>query len=151
MEIISNIALISINETVVVQMLSFLVFMFILDRIMIRPLRSSAHEREDYIEKLSGEISRSQAEMDAVTAQIENQEASARQAARSIQQEIVAQGSQEASSILEAAKQDVIALRRQTADEIDAMLKELRANLEKEATFVAVNCMEKALGRRINP
>jgi len=52
MEIISNIALISINETVVVQMLSFLVFMFILNRIMIRPLRSSANDREIYIEKL---------------------------------------------------------------------------------------------------
>jgi len=151
MEIISNIALISINETVVVQLLSFLVFMFILNRIMIKPLRSSAHDREIYIEKLSADISNSQKEMNAITAQIESQEASARQTARNIQQEIVAQGSQEANSILNAAKQDVVALRQQTAAEIEATLAELRETLEKEAERVAVNFMEKALSRRLNP
>ncbi len=151
MEIISNIALISINETVVVQLLSFLVFMFILNRIMIKPLRSSAHDREIYIEKLSADISNSQKEMNAITAQIESQEASARKAARNIQQEIVAQGSQEANSILNAAKQDVVALRRQTTAEIEATLAELRETLEKEAERVAVNFMEKALSRRLNP
>lgn len=151
MEIISNIALISINETLVVQLLSFLVFMFILNRIMIRPLRSSAHDREIYIEKLSGDISNSQAEMNAITTQIKEQEASARQTARSIQKEIVAMGSQEADGILKAAKQDVVALRQQTAAEIEATLSELRKTLAKEAEFIAVNFMEKALSRRLNP
>ncbi len=151
MEIISNIALISINETVVVQLLSFLVFMFILNRIMIKPLRSSAHDREIYIEKLSTDISNAQEEMNAITTQIESQETSARQTARDIQKEIVAQGSQEANSILNAAKQDVVALRQQTAAEIEATLAELRETLAKEAERVAVNFMEKALRRRLNP
>ena len=65
MEIISNIALISINETMVVQLFSFIVFIFILNRIMIRPLRSSAHDREIYIENLSVDISNAQKEMNA--------------------------------------------------------------------------------------
>jgi F-type H+-transporting ATPase subunit b len=151
MEIISNIALISINETVVVQMLSFIVFIFILNRIMIRPLRSSSHEREIYIENLSAEISNSQKEMDAITTQIESQEASARQAAHNIQKEIVALGSQEANGILKAAKQDVVALRQQTTAETEATLAELRKTLSKEAGRIALNFMEKALSRRLNP
>ena len=151
MEIISNIELISINETVVVQLLSFLVFMFILNRVMIRPLRSSAHDREVYIEKLSGEISNSKKEMHAITIQIESQEASARQAAHNIQKEVVALGNQEANGILQAAKQDVVALRQQTTAEIEATLAELRETLEKEAERIAVNFMEKALSRRLNP
>ena len=151
MEIISTIALISINETMVVQLLSFIVFMFILNRIMIRPLRSSTHDREIYIEKLSADISNSQKEMNAITSQIENQEASARQAAHDIQKEIVAMGSQEANGILKAAKQDVVALRQQTTAEIEATLAELREALEKEAERIAVNFMEKALSRRLNP
>ena len=40
MQIISNIALISINETLVVQLISFLIFLFIINRIMFRPLRT---------------------------------------------------------------------------------------------------------------
>ena len=34
MEIVSNIALISINETLVVQLVSFLLFVFIINRVM---------------------------------------------------------------------------------------------------------------------
>ncbi len=151
MEIISNIALISINETMVVQLLSFIVFMFILNRIMIRPLRSSAHDREIYIENLSVDISNAQKEMNAITTQIESQEASARQAAHNIQKEIVALGSQKADSILKAAKQDVVALRQQTTAETEATLAKLRETLEKEAARIAVNFMEKALSRRLNP
>ena len=151
MEIISNIALISINETMVVQLLSFIVFMSILNRVMIRPLRSSTHDREIYIEKLSEDISNSQKEMNAITTQIESQEASARQAAHNIQKEIVALGSQEANSILKAAKQDVVALRQQTTAETEATLAEFRKTLEKEAGLIAVNFMEKALSRRLNP
>ena len=151
MEIISNIALISINETMVVLLLSFIVFMFILNRIMIRPLRSSTHDREIYIENLSVDISNSQKEMNAITTQIESQETSARQTAHNIQKEIVALGSQEANSIINAAKQDVVALRQQTTAEIEATLSGLRKTLEKEAELIAVNFMEKALSRRLNP
>jgi F-type H+-transporting ATPase subunit b len=149
MEIISTIALISINETLVVQLLSFLVFMFILNRIMIRPLRGSVQERETYIEQLSTDISAAQKEMTAIAAQIEDQEADARQAAHAIQKEIIALGSQEAHDILAAAKQDVVSLRQQTKTEIDATVAKFRQTLEQEAEIIAVDFMEKALNRRL--
>ncbi len=150
MEIISNIALISINETLVVQLLSFLVFMFVLNRIMIRPLRGSAHEREAYLEEMGTDISAAQKEMQAITAQIESQETAARQTAHDIQKQLVAQGNQEAVVILEAAKKDVVALRQQTHAEIEATLSEFQQTLQKEAEIVAVNFMEKALSRRLS-
>jgi len=150
MEIISNIALISINETLVVQLVSFLIFVFILNRIMIRPLRGSAQDRDDYVEQISTDITAAQKEMQAIAAQIENQETDARQAAHTIQKDIIAQGSQEAQEILAAAKQDVVTLRQQTKAEIDTMVASLRQNLEKEAEIIAVNFMEKALNRRLS-
>jgi len=150
MEIISNIALISINETLVVQLLSFLIFVFILNRIMIRPLRGSAQERDHYLEQLSTEISAAQEEMQTIAAQIESQETDARQAAHTIQKDIIAQGSQEAQEILAAAKQDVVTLRQQTKAEIDTMVANFRQSLEKEAEIIAVDFMEKALNRRLS-
>ena len=151
MEIITNIALISINETLLVQLISFLVFMVILNRVMVRPLRRSAEERTTYIENLGTEIVDAQKEMKSIAVQIENQESEARRAAREIQEDIVAQGSQEASGILAAAKQDVVALRQQTQAEIEATLQEFRKTLAQEAEIVAVNFMEKALNRRLHP
>ena len=52
MQIVSNVALISINETFLVQLISFLIFLFIINRVMIRPLRGVMREREEYVEKL---------------------------------------------------------------------------------------------------
>jgi len=150
MEIISNIALISINETLVVQLLSFLIFMFILNRIMIRPLRGSAQERDDYLEQLSTDITAAQKEIKDISAQIESQETDARQAAHNIQKDIIAKGSQEAQEILAAAKQDVVSLRQQTKAEIDATVDNFRQSLEEEAERIAVDFMEKALNRRLS-
>ena len=45
MQIISNIALISINETLIVQLISFLIFLFVINRIMFRPLRKTVGPR----------------------------------------------------------------------------------------------------------
>jgi len=151
MEIISTVALISINATLVVQLLSFLVFMFVLNRVMIRPLRGSTHDRAAYIEALAVDISQAHKEMESIAVQIESQEASARQAAHNIQKEMVAQGGQEARGILEKAKQDVVAMRQEAKAQIDATLAEFRGTLEKEAETVAVNFMEKALDRRLTP
>jgi F-type H+-transporting ATPase subunit b len=52
MEIISNIALITINATLFHQLVAFLIFLFIINRIMFRPLRSVMAERDDMIEKI---------------------------------------------------------------------------------------------------
>lgn len=151
MEIISNIALISINETLLVQLFSFVVFVFILNRIMIRPLRGAMQDRDRYVEELGADISNSQAEMEDIVAQIKSQEAEARQSARALRKGIVAQGSAEAHGILETAKKDVVRLRQQTKSEIETILAESRKNLEKEAVTIAVNFMEKALSRRVSP
>ncbi len=151
MEIISNIALISINETMVIQIISFLIFMLILNRVMIRPLRGSMSEREIYIEKLWTGIANSKKEMEEITTQIETHEASAREAAHSIQKETEALGNKEADGVLEAAKQDVTLLRKQTKAEIEAMLKVLQKSLQKESESIAVSFMEKTLSRRLAP
>ena len=38
MEIVSKIALITINETLVIQLVSFLIFLFVINRMMFRPV-----------------------------------------------------------------------------------------------------------------
>ena len=151
MEIISNIALISINETLLVQVICFLIFLFIMNRIMIRPLRGAREDRAEYIDKLGADITKAQQEMQAIADRIATQEAEARKAALSIQKDIIDQGSREAGGILAAAKEEVVALRQQTNAEIEATLAKFSQTVEQEAEAVAVNFMEKALDRRLNP
>lgn len=52
MHIISNIALITINEMLLVQLISFLIFLFNINRLMFRPLQDVMRERDGYINQL---------------------------------------------------------------------------------------------------
>ena len=56
MQIISNIALISINETFIVQIISFLIFLYIINRIMFKPLRSIMADRQNHIKSIQQDI-----------------------------------------------------------------------------------------------
>ena len=75
MQIISNIALISINETLIVQVISFLIFLFIINRVMFRPLRSVVAERQSHIEHIRQDIVAAGEKFESLTNQIEEQEA----------------------------------------------------------------------------
>jgi F-type H+-transporting ATPase subunit b len=55
MEIVSNIALITINWTLFHQLIAFLIFMFIMNRIMFRPIQRVMDERDNLIERINQE------------------------------------------------------------------------------------------------
>jgi uncharacterized protein (DUF302 family) len=56
MSIVSNIALISINATMVVQIIIFLVLVWLLNRIMIKPLRLIMAERKEHLKRIENDI-----------------------------------------------------------------------------------------------
>ena len=74
MQIISNVALISINETLIIQVISFLIFLFIINRIMFRPLRKVMNERETYVENVQKDIVEAENQFEDLTHQIKAQE-----------------------------------------------------------------------------
>ena len=56
MEIIATNALISINETAIVQLVSFLIFLYVMNRIMFRPLLSTISQRKELISDFQKDI-----------------------------------------------------------------------------------------------
>ena len=78
MEIISNVALISINETMIVQVVGFLVFLFVINRIMFRPLRNVMSDRDIHIERIKRDITQAQKEVASISRQIQKQETATR-------------------------------------------------------------------------
>jgi F-type H+-transporting ATPase subunit b len=93
MQVVENIALISINATMVVQLVSFLIFMVLFNRIMIRPLRTIMNERERFVEKVRTDVRAAGEALGEMTRQIERQESEARLAASKVREEIVEAGS----------------------------------------------------------
>jgi F-type H+-transporting ATPase subunit b len=150
MEIISNVALISINETLIVQLISFLIFVFILNRVMIRPLRGTMNAREAYIEELKTEMTAAEKTIEDLTSQIRKEEHTAINAAHGLREQIENTGQQEAERIISAARNHVDKQLEESRANIATQIDVAQKTIREEAEGLSVRVMEKLLDRRLS-
>lgn len=149
MEIVTNIALISINETTIAQLVSFLIFLFIINRVMIQPLRKAMNDRENYLEQLKQDIGNAQQEYEQVSEAVRKEEADARAQASGVRAEMEAAGMEEAAGIVAATQKEIETLRAEEHRKMEAKVAEARQYIRQEAETLAVSVMEKVLDRRL--
>ena len=151
MQIVSNVALISINETLVVQLISFLIFLFVINRIMFRPLRNTMAERQFYLEEMAASIDDAEKNYEKTLVEIQGEESAVKSAAFKLGQEHEAAGVEEAHRIVEAARAEIAMLRKQTEVQVAAQVAEARETLQAESEALATAIMERVLERRLVP
>jgi len=151
MEIVGNIALISINETMVVQLVSFLLFVFIINRVMFRPLRSAIAERNRYMDRLKEEIADAGRQLDQIGQQVRRSEAKVREEAFEIHGTMKAEGERKAAEIFEAARIEIEQQNLEAGKKVSAQIDEARKGLEAESRMLAASIMEKVLERKVAP
>jgi F-type H+-transporting ATPase subunit b len=149
MEIVSTIGLITINATLLHQLVAFLIFMFIMNRIMFRPLRSVMGERESFMEKIKVDTADAAKEFERLTDELSARESKIRTEAHEVRQGLEASGSREAADILDATRQEIEAFKEKTELEINIQISEARTHLQKQSEALAVDIMEKLLDRRL--
>lgn len=150
MEIVAADGLITINETMIIQVISFLIFLYIINRVMFRPLRKVMAERDEHIKKIKADTSEAQNRFESISSQIRDQEAEARQAAFELKAELEDQGSLEASDILSAAKEEIAEANEKARKEVDAKVAAARQDIQKESEGLATSIIETLLERRLN-
>jgi F-type H+-transporting ATPase subunit b len=148
MKIIETIALITINETLFIQLLSFLLFLFILNRVMIGPLRRVMAEREAMLDSISQEINATEQSYHDIEHKIAAQEKTARREAFKIRDQIEASGQQTADDLLSKARVEIDALKVKAHKEADDQLATARQEIEKEAAMISEQMIISLLGRR---
>jgi F-type H+-transporting ATPase subunit b len=151
MDIISTIALITINETLVVQLASFLIFLFLINRIMLRPLKNTMNEREGYLEQIRLEIAAATEKLGGMTKDLQAREVEAKAEAFLVQEELEESGKKNAAEILAAAREQILHKKTEVEEQIENQLTEARKHVKEEAETLAVNIMEKVLDRRLFP
>jgi F-type H+-transporting ATPase subunit b len=147
MEIISNVALISINETLIFQVISFLIFLFIINRIMFRPLRRVMHERETYIENVQNDIVAAQNQFEDLTHEIRAQEKKVRNEAFKQKGQLEAIGGRQAAEIMSSTRKEINTLRAEAKKDVDAQISEARKHVQKESEDLAKHIIEMVLAR----
>jgi F-type H+-transporting ATPase subunit b len=150
MEIISNTALISINETFFAQLGSFLIFLFIMNRLMIQPLRGVINERNNYIDTLRRDVISAEMDMEDIHEQLKKKEADVRSEALALKEQAEALGAQKADEIFAAVNKEIAAMKAKSEKEVNAQLDNARKHLKKEAETLAISIMEKILGRGVS-
>lgn len=149
MQIVSNIALITINETLIVQLISFLLFLFIINRVMFRPLRKVISERKTYIETLQQEIADQQNELQKISKKIKEREQHILHEAHKMSRKHEDAGNLEAAEIIAETRHEIAALKEKTEKEINNRIMEVGNQLKGESEVLVLRIMEKILDRRL--
>lgn len=147
MNVIESISLISINATLVFQLLSFLLFMVLIHRVMIRPLNRLMEERRRLISRIEQDVATAQDELREIERQMKRQEAEARETAADIRDDIEAAGKKSASEMIAATKKEIERLKHQAERESAAQLAEARKGMAAAAATIGDRMAACLLGR----
>jgi F-type H+-transporting ATPase subunit b len=148
MKIIETIALITINHTLFFQLASFLLLLFLLNRIMFRPLRRVMNERDTYLTSMAADISTTEKDYTDIGQKIESQESAARREASRLRDELEASGQQSAATVLDQARQHINALKAKAREETAAQVAAARQEIDREAAAISDQMIASVLGRR---
>ena len=118
MEIISKVALISINETMIIQLISFLIFLYLFNRLMIQPLRRVAIEREQYLQRMQNEANEAKGDTQTLLQEIETQKDRTRAEAFDISRQLEKEGSKTMTQLLDEARATIASRRLAVKKEI---------------------------------
>lgn len=149
MQIISNIALISINETLFVQLISFLIFLFLINRIMFRPLVSEMNKRDSYIEGIQQDIISANQNLDALQKQLKTRELETKKEALALKLELEEKGALDAFGIIEIARNEGMVIKSRAEAEVEVKILAAQKFCKKESEVLALEIMEKVLERRL--
>jgi len=149
MQIVPVVELISINETLVVQLISFLIFLFVINRIMFRPLRRTMQEREQYVDGIRMDIQVAEEKLEKTMQAARDEDAAVRTAGLQMINEMENQGSEEAGRIIAMAREEIVGMGDKARQEIDTQIADARKTIVAEADKLSLSVMEKVLDRRL--
>lgn len=149
MQIISTIGLITINETIIIVLISFLIFLFMINRIMFRPLKQVMTEREEHINAITGGIEQSKIALKEMDEKVRAQELAAIKEANQHKKGLEADGTEQANSIMAKARADISAIKQESQQFINSQISKARVEIKNEAEKLATVIMEKVLDRRL--
>ena len=149
MQIISNTALLSINETLIVQLISFLIFLYVINRVMIRPLRKLMKDRIEHVQNMKQDIVSAERRYEDILEEIRQRNAVLRQEAFAINKKLEEDGTQEAAELISATREEISVLKAQAVREVDVQILEAKKYIQKESETLSIAIMEKVLDRRL--
>jgi F-type H+-transporting ATPase subunit b len=148
MEIVKTTALITINETLWVQLIFFLIFLFLINRVMFKPVRRNMADREVHFLNLRQDIHLLKEEIDALSDQAEAEENQLRTTAQRAGEALHEEGRKEARRLLDKALEEIKALQQEAEEQLETSLANARRQVEHESQELAESIIQQFQPRR---
>ncbi|HEU19894.1 MAG TPA: hypothetical protein ENO00_11070 [Deltaproteobacteria bacterium] len=141
--------MIDINTTFWIQLVNFVVLMFVLNAILYKPILNVMEKRKQHLQGLDDEVKSLEQTVDAKVADYEEKLRQARLEAMNEKNEIQRMASDEGKTITEEARQEISKMVDGFKKKMDSEMADVRKILKSQAEKISVEISEKVLGRSI--
>ncbi len=148
-EITRAVALISINATLVAQLISFLIFMMLISRLMYQPLQDVMMERDRQVGQMKKDIETAEADLEEIFYKIEMETRKVKDEAFAAQHRLEKDGAAQAEELFSNTDAEIDRLHEETKKEVQRQIEDARQYLADESERISRVIMEKALDRRV--
>ncbi|MBW1765987.1 MAG: hypothetical protein JRI43_03290 [Deltaproteobacteria bacterium] len=141
--------MISINATLVFQIIQFLILVFILNRLMFRPVLKIIDERRRYIQDTKAKMANIETETAELIEKCITMERDARKNAGDESSRLRKEAFAMAEKTYRDTKEEVKLIKDKIGKEVDKNLERARQSIQSEAMALADAITQKVIGRRI--
>ncbi len=141
--------MISINATLVIQVIHFLILVYILNRFMFRPILKLIDERDGHIEKTEKGADEALDKTEVLKERFVSKVHRARSDATQERAELRESGVAETKELLGRFKKETTVIRAETDKEAEKEIEMARPLMHDQVIVLAEGIIEKMLGRRL--
>jgi F-type H+-transporting ATPase subunit b len=141
--------MISLDYSVILQILFFLLFWFLMDRIIFKPFLGLLDERERRTEGAKAETAALIEDAERLRAEYESGTAKAQEEAEAVKEAILVDARRSREQLLAQAREEAGKMMERSRGEIRIELQKARELVLREAEAIARQMTEKILGRRL--
>ncbi|MFC1863260.1 ATP synthase F0 subunit B [Thermodesulfobacteriota bacterium] len=141
--------MISINATLFIQLINFILLVFILNRLMFRPILEILSERANHLDEAKSKMTNIEAETEELIKKCLAIEKNARKEAGNESAEFKQDALVASEKIFDDTRIEVSNIRDKVAKEVEKKIEIAKQSLSNEAAQLADVITEKVIGRRI--
>ena len=141
--------MVSLDYTILVQMINFLLLIFILNVLLYKPILGILDKRKKQFQDTNDEIKHLNQTVEERMAAYEQKVRLAKLDALNIKTDILKEGSDQAKSIIEAARGEIPGIMGQFHEKMNKEVDEAKRVLADQSSKISVEIAEKLLGRSI--
>ena len=141
--------MVSLDYTILVQMVNFIILIFILNALLYKPILGIIGKRKQKMDESDSEIKRMNQTVEQKMAEYEEKVRLAKVDAMEQKNAIVKEGSDVAKGIIDAVRGEIPAMMEQIHAKMGKEVEEARAILHSQSQKISLDIAEKVLGRSI--